>query len=478
MSDTDLSGTAPLRLAVPGQTADILPGGPTRRSLGRHRDRVSDIAWFGLPVLAATAAAAAAVSAGPIVSSLCLVLVLLPLYAVVAKPGIVRTNDARRYARRTVTAAAVTLTPLAAVELLAPGDVRAALAVVLTACSTALVAGLLERRRRPAFAVLVVGDGDGIRDVVNPWATNQRMDVVGACVPTAPGEPLPDDVSGVPVLGRPADVETVARSCAVDWVVIAPGAALSVYDVRRLTWQLERARVPVSVATDLNGVMPHRVEPVVVGRRMLLDVSSPKPSSLGLWGKDLLDRVGGLALLLLASPLLLVLMALVKLDSRGPAFFRQVRAGRNGHPFTMIKLRTMVVDAEERLDEVRELNEGAGLLFKIGDDPRITRLGRALRKLSLDELPQLINVVRGDMSLVGPRPGLLSERDQYDDWIARRLRVKPGMTGLWQVSGRSSLDWEQAVRLDIDYVDNWTMRRDLGIAARTLRAVVCRDGAG
>ena len=363
-----------------------------------------------------------------------------------------------------------------AVEILAPDDVRAALAVVLTACSTALVAGLLERRRRPSFAVLVVGDGGGIRDVVNPWATNQRMDVVGACVPTAPGEPLPDDVSGVPVLGRPADVEAVARSCAVDWVVIAPGAALSVYDVRRLTWQLERARVPVSVATDLNGVMPHRVEPVVVGRRMLLDVSSPKPSSLGLWGKDLLDRVGGLALLLLASPLLVVLMAMVKLDSRGPAFFRQVRAGRNGHPFTMIKLRTMVVDAEERLDELRELNEGAGLLFKIGDDPRVTRLGRALRKLSLDELPQLINVLKGEMSLVGPRPLPADDGDYLGD-VRRRLLVRPGITGLWQVSGRSDLSWDEAVRLDLYYVDNWSLTYDLSILWRTIWVVLKRKGA-
>ncbi len=164
----------------------------------------------------------------------------------------------------------------------------------------------------------------------------------------------------------------------------------------------------------------------------------------------------------------MTLVVAVRCDSSDPGIFRQVRAGKQGRPFTMFKLRTMSVDAEERQAELLDRNEGAGLLFKMAADPRVTRIGQLLRRTSLDELPQLLNVVLGQMSLIGPRPALPSEVDQYDDWIRRRLSVKPGMTGLWQVSGRSRLLWNETVRLDLDYVDNWTLSRDLAIAARTV----------
>jgi lipopolysaccharide/colanic/teichoic acid biosynthesis glycosyltransferase len=182
-------------------------------------------------------------------------------------------------------------------------------------------------------------------------------------------------------------------------------------------------------------------------------------------------------LLLLTGPLLLSLIVAVRLDSAGPGLFRQVRSGRHGHPFKMVKLRTMGIDAEQRRAGLEALNEGAGPLFKLSNDPRITRLGGLLRRTSLDELPQLWNVLCGQMSLIGPRPALPRETEAYDDWIRRRLSVKPGMTGLWQVSGRSSLSWSETVRLDLDYVDNWTLGGDLSIATRTLNAVLRRSGA-
>jgi lipopolysaccharide/colanic/teichoic acid biosynthesis glycosyltransferase len=173
-----------------------------------------------------------------------------------------------------------------------------------------------------------------------------------------------------------------------------------------------------------------------------------------------------------------MIMFAIKLDDRrGPVFFRQTRVGIDGKLFTMWKFRSMVVDAEQRLTQLRDQNEGAGPLFKIEEDPRITRIGHFLRKYSLDELPQLFNVLAGSMSLVGPRPPLQSEVDAYADHIRRRLKVIPGLTGLWQVSGRSMLSWEESVRLDLRYVENWSMLLDLQILWKTAFAVLAKKGA-
>jgi lipopolysaccharide/colanic/teichoic acid biosynthesis glycosyltransferase len=177
------------------------------------------------------------------------------------------------------------------------------------------------------------------------------------------------------------------------------------------------------------------------------------------------------------APLLLVTAVLLKLTSRGPVLFRQTRVGRGGEQFQMLKFRTMVIDAEERKAELHALNQGNGVLFKLRDDPRVTRIGRYLRRFSIDELPQLVNVLRGDMSLVGPRPPLPAEVAQYAIDDARRMLVKPGLTGLWQVSGRSDLTWEESMRLDLRYADNWSIALDLLILWKTARAVLGSDGA-
>jgi lipopolysaccharide/colanic/teichoic acid biosynthesis glycosyltransferase len=181
--------------------------------------------------------------------------------------------------------------------------------------------------------------------------------------------------------------------------------------------------------------------------------------------------------LLLFSPVLLAIAALVRLTSRGPALFFQTRVGRNGELFRMVKFRSMYVGADARLAELADLNESDGVLFKMRDDPRVTPMGRVLRKFSLDELPQLINVVTGSMSLVGPRPPLPSEVAQYEDSTRRRLLVKPGLTGLWQVSGRSDLSWEESVRLDLHYVENWSLAMDMVVLFKTARVVVRATGA-
>jgi exopolysaccharide biosynthesis polyprenyl glycosylphosphotransferase len=303
--------------------------------------------------------------------------------------------------------------------------------------------------------------------------------IAGVCLAETDddGLPLTDTIMDNPVVGGVADVPDVARRLRVDQVVVAPGPVLTAYDVRRLSWSLEDSDVELAVAAEVHGAVPARIVPRLLGRRLLLSVRPTRPAAPLAAVKWLVDRLAAAVLLVLVAPLLLGLWLLVRWDSAGPGIFRQARAGQHGTTFTMYKLRTMTVDAPTRQAELADFNEGAGPLFKLQNDPRVTRVGRVLRATSLDELPQLFNVLKGDMSLIGPRPALPTETDDYDDWIRRRLTVKPGMTGLWQVSGRSRLGWNEAVRLDLDYVDNVTIAGELSIAARTIGAVVKRDGA-
>ncbi len=282
---------------------------------------------------------------------------------------------------------------------------------------------------------------------------------------------------GIPVVGGLADVPRLAREHEVDQVVVAPGPVLNAYDVRRLSWALEDSMIELTVAAEVHGAVPGRIEPRLLGRRLLLSVRPTRRPALAVWLKSAFDRVVGLALLIVCALPMVVLWLLVRREDGGPGFFKQARVGRDGAQFTMYKLRSMRTDADQMRDELLGQNEGAGPLFKLSQDPRVTRLGALLRRTSLDELPQLINVVTGDMSLIDPRPALPPETSEYDDWIRRRLTVRPGMTGLWQVSGRSRLAWNESVRLDLDYVDNWTLGGDVAIAARTVNAVLRRDGA-
>jgi exopolysaccharide biosynthesis polyprenyl glycosylphosphotransferase len=205
-----------------------------------------------------------------------------------------------------------------------------------------------------------------------------------------------------------------------------------------------------------------------------------EPNALSGWRrlcKRAFDVVVAGGVLLLASPLLLLAAMAIKLTSRGPIFFSQVRVGREGRDFRIYKLRTMVVGAEQLLPELMDQNEADGPLFKMTNDPRVTRVGRILRKTSIDELPQLWNVLRGDMSIVGPRPALPSEAEHWTPELHERLQVLPGITGMWQVSGRSDTDFEQYQRLDLYYVDNWSLWRDMSIVGRTFGVVLFGKGA-
>jgi exopolysaccharide biosynthesis polyprenyl glycosylphosphotransferase len=296
--------------------------------------------------------------------------------------------------------------------------------------------------------------------------------VVGACLPT-PGARMRES-DELPVLGTLDDVPAVVRAMDADTVAVA--SAVPSESVRRLAWGLEGSGVDLVVAPSVIDVAGPRVSVRPVAGLPLLHVDEPEFTGGKRVAKTVLDRVLAFLALVGLSVVLVPVAVAIRLTSPGPALFRQTRIGRDGREFRVVKFRTMYVDAEQRLDGLRTANETDGLLFKIADDPRVTRIGRVLRRTSIDELPQLLNVVRGDMSLVGPRPLPVKDSDFTGD-VRRRLLVRPGITGLWQVNGRSQLSWEDAVRLDLYYVENWSIALDLTILARTVTAVLRGTGA-
>jgi len=326
---------------------------------------------------------------------------------------------------------------------------------------------------------LVVGDLASVSRVVTDLRRRPHdgYRITGICVPSLDESyfDTTQPATEVPVLGAIADVPQVVADRGIEVVVVAD-RSLSGEALRRLSWALGRAGAHLVVAPDLVEVNTPRLSLRPVAGLSLLEVEVTAPRRR-LVAKATLDRAVGLALLAVATPIIAVSALLVRLTSPGSPFYRQTRVGVDGRTFTMWKLRSMYIDAGARRDALLTSSEGNGVLFKMRDDPRVTAVGRLLRRYSLDELPQLINVVRGDMSLVGPRPPLAEEVAEYGDAVHRRLRVKPGLTGLWQISGRSDLSWEESVRLDLRYVDNWSVAMDLLILWRTARAVVRASGA-
>ncbi|MFC4337176.1 sugar transferase [Salininema proteolyticum] len=279
----------------------------------------------------------------------------------------------------------------------------------------------------------------------------------------------------VPVYAS-SDIVSVAERVKADTLAVCGRASTKPGDLRRLAWQLEGSGRDLMVAPQLTDIAGPRVHIRPVEGLPLLHVEEPTISGMSWLAKNILDFTASLLGLIVISPLLLVTALLIKLDSPGPVFFRQPRVGREGETFLCWKFRTMYIDAEERQAALMMENESDGLLFKMKDDPRITRIGKFLRRTSIDELPQLINVLKGEMSLVGPRP-LPAENGDFLGDVRRRLLVRPGITGLWQVSGRSDLSWDDAVRLDLYYVDNWSLTTDLQILLRTVSAVMKSKGA-
>jgi exopolysaccharide biosynthesis polyprenyl glycosylphosphotransferase len=328
---------------------------------------------------------------------------------------------------------------------------------------------------------LVVGHATPVAGLVAALRRTRDQDlrVVATCLADA-DQTTPDQLAAlsIPVYGDLSDIRGTALAAGCDFVIALPSPELDTPQLRQLAWSLHDVGVELLVAPALSDVATERVAVQPAGGSLLLHVRAPMLTGPQRVLKGLLDRVTAGALLLVLSPFMIGTAVLVRLTSPGPALFHQRRVGRNGREFTCLKFRTMTVDAEARRAELVHLNERSdGLLFKMRNDPRITRIGGVLRKYSIDELPQLINVVAGQMSLVGPRPPLPQEVAAYDDALRRRLLVKPGLTGLWQVSGRSELSWSESVRLDLSYVDNWSPALDARILLRTVSAVVRGTGA-
>jgi exopolysaccharide biosynthesis polyprenyl glycosylphosphotransferase len=341
---------------------------------------------------------------------------------------------------------------------------------------------LYRMRRRGLYShrVLVVGSPAQAQELVRQLRHDPLagLGVVGACLPGGQGQLVIERGKPVPVVGSLSSVLAAMAAVQADTVAVAASPGITADSLRQLSYDLEGTGVDLLVAPALTNVTGTRLSIRPVAGLPLLHLDEPELSGARKVLKSAFDRTVAALAILLVLPVLAGLAVAVRTTSRGPAIFKQERVGRDGEVFCVWKYRSMRSDAEDLKHHLAMQNVVAGgVLFKMKDDPRITPLGRWLRKFSLDELPQLINVLRGDMSLVGPRPPLASEVAEYEHRTHRRLLVKPGMTGLWQVSGRSDLSWEDTVRLDLQYVENWSLGLDLAILAKTVLAVVRGSGA-
>ncbi|MBD0711179.1 MULTISPECIES: sugar transferase [unclassified Streptomyces] len=326
--------------------------------------------------------------------------------------------------------------------------------------------------------VLAAGSPATVRDLITRTRKFPHLGWRVEAVCTADSPALDDELlDGVPVVGRLPDVAGQVHRNGYRVVAVTPDPHWSPDRLQRLAWNLEGSDAEMVVAPVLMEVAGPRLHVDAVLGIPLLRVSMPAFTGARRAVKEIVDRLGAAVLLLLFSPLLLLVAVLVMADSRGGAVYRQRRVGKDGREFTILKFRTMVVGADRAREDLADRNEGAGLLFKMRRDPRVTRVGSVLRRYSVDELPQLVNVLTGSMSLVGPRPPLPEESAAYGPDIRRRLLVKPGLTGLWQISGRSDLPWDEAVRLDLRYVEDWSLALDAVILWKTLRAVLYGQGA-
>ena len=344
-----------------------------------------------------------------------------------------------------------------------------------------IVAG---RRKHGTYmtSVLAVGDVRAVRGLAQSLARDGASGyaVVGACIT---GEYARDvlDVPGIgriPVYGDETTVVDAVARAQADTVALTATERLGPRGIRDLSWDLERVNVDLVVSPGMADVAGPRLIMRPVAGLPLIHMEKPQYNGTKRFEKRAFDVVFSLFALTVTMPLMLLVALAIKLTSRGPVFYVSERIGLDGEPFRMIKFRTMVADADKQLDALAALNESVGgVLFKMRRDPRVTPVGRLLRRCSIDELPQFINVLMRDMSVVGPRPPLASEVKSYDDEVKRRLLVRPGITGLWQVSGRSDLSWEDSVRLDLSYVENWSMMADFLIVMKTLSSMIGHSGA-
>jgi exopolysaccharide biosynthesis polyprenyl glycosylphosphotransferase len=326
--------------------------------------------------------------------------------------------------------------------------------------------------------VLAAGSVDTIRDLIKRTKDAPHVGWRVDAVCTVDGDGVDGtEVEGVPVVGHLDELSDHVRRGGYRIVAVTADSYWTPRRLQRLAWQLEGSGAEMVVAPMLMEVAGPRLHVSGVLGMPLLRVSAPAFTGMRRVVKGVMDRVGSFVIITLSLPFLLLAAVAIAVDSRGPVFYSQRRVGKGGKEFTILKFRTMVRDADRIKKKLAHANEGAGVLFKMRKDPRVTRIGAILRRYSIDELPQLFNVLTGAMSLVGPRPPLPEESARYEEDVRRRLLVKPGLTGLWQVSGRSDLPWEEAVRLDLRYVEDWSLALDAMILWKTFRAVLGGQGA-
>ena len=333
----------------------------------------------------------------------------------------------------------------------------------------------MRRRGADPTAAIVLGANQEARTVAR---TLEREKWLGYRIIGFVDDDMPvgHEVGDHEIIGSTADLHDLIAEKGAGLVLVA-ASAFDAGHLNRIFWELQDLDVDLQVTSGTVDLMASRVTVQSVAGVPLLYIRRTGMNRAQRTLKRSIDVVGSALGVVLLAPFLAAIGIWIKSDSKGPVFFRQLRVGRDGREFKVWKFRTMGEDAEEKLPELEQLSEGPGLLFKLKEDPRVTKAGRFLRKYSLDELPQLFNVLRGEMSLVGPRPALPSEVEQYDDWIRNRLTVKPGMTGLWQVSGRTESTFADYIRYDLFYIQNWSLSLDLWILWRTLRAVRSAEGA-
>lgn len=394
--------------------------------------------------------------------------------------------------RRVIAASFWTFGAIAIVTLLLKLDIaRGYLAVALPVGTLGLVLsrslwrGRMGRKRAEGdcqTAVLAIGERDAVENLGAELMRNRGdgYQITGVCIPLygAPrGEEITINGRSIPIVGGESYALEAIRTCGADTVAIAGTEHFGVRGIRRLIWDLEPMGVDLVVSTGVMDVALSRLVMRPIAGLPLLHIEKPQYLGAKRFQKRAFDFCFASAALIFSLPILVIAAIAIKLTSKGPVFYASERIGIDGRPFAMLKLRTMVNDADRQLATLLGQNEFDGPHFKIHNDPRITRVGHVLRRFSIDELPQFINVLRHEMSVVGPRPPLRREVEAYDCDVLRKLLVKPGITGLWQVSGRADLTWSEAVRLDLAYVDNWSMVGDLLIIAKTLRAVFGHAGA-
>jgi exopolysaccharide biosynthesis polyprenyl glycosylphosphotransferase len=394
--------------------------------------------------------------------------------------------------RRVLSATLATVGVIAvALMILRPEYARGYLAVGLPLGLFGLVMGrsvcrqfLMWQRRRGKcqISVLAIGDARAVGNLVKYLSRepNYGYSVIGVCL-TGPSSQTTVEVPGVgtlPVFGNETDVEWAISQTNADTVALTATEHLGSEGIRELSWDLDKLDVDLVVSPGVVDIAGPRLTMQPVAGLPLIHVEKPQYSGAKRFQKRAFDIVVSIVVLTGALPLMIAAAIAIKLTSKGPVFYRSERIGLDGKPFQVIKFRTMVDGADARIEALRASNESVGgVLFKMRQDPRVTSVGRFLRRYSIDELPQFFNVLRRDMSVVGPRPPLRCEVDTYSHQVRRRLLVMPGITGLWQISGRSDLSWEDSVRLDLSYVENWSITNDFLIAAKTVRTVLAANGA-